>query len=433
MEGKKCTMNNVKECAVYFRSGPSWNRMMKEMRKKYKSYGRTGGFVILNDATRLECEAVQKFFGTFFKTPHIKFSLKQFEDTLQETAFKGVELQTLLEEYFGSTLISNRESKLNLEKKKQDFLLKFMKAYSNKEIQSWIEAMREQKGYGYQLVVTELENSESDISNTFKNVCNAVLSLCHDKERTYPLAVFSAQLTTDPHYFDKEKLAGRLLLHALSFLQEKTFPKSMGDILEVYYQSHIIPDNISSFTAQIGLQLLQNGSEHPAYKYFREHGEECLLAVSNLNQIDGADCKTKKVYIVENQMVFSHLCNVAREKQASLICTSGQLKTASYLLLDLLYQSGCNMYYSGDFDPEGILIADKLLRRYEGGLHLWRFSLEDYNSISFSNEIEKTRMAKLNQVKDINMLRLAEEMKRVGRSAYQELLLDKLEEDIRKF
>ena len=433
MEGKKCIMNNVKECAKYFRSILSWNRMMIEMRKKYKSYGRAGGFVILNDATPPECEAAQKFFGTFFKTPHIKFSLKQFDDTLQETAFKGVELQSLLEEYFGTTLISNKESKLNQERKKQDFLLEFVKAYSLKELQDWIEAIRVHKGYGYQLVVTELENSNSNISSVFKNVCNAVMLLCSNKGRTHPLAVFSAQITADPHYFDKEKLAGRLLLHALSFMQEKPFPKSTEDVLEVYYQSGIMPDNISSFTAQIGLQLMQNGIEHPAYKYFREHGEECLLAISNLNQIDGADCRTKKVYIVENQMVFSHLCNVAREQKASLICTSGHLKTASYLLLDLLFKSGCDMYYSGDFDPEGILIADKLLRRYEGRLHLWRFSLEEYNSISFSNEIDKTRLAKLKQIEHKTLLRLVEEIKKVGRSAYQELLLDKLENDIKNF
>lgn len=424
-------MNNVKECVLYFRSVPTWNRMMVEMRKKYKSYGRAGGFVILNDATRFECEAAQKFFGTFFKTPHIKFSLKQFEDTLQETAFKGVQLQRLLEEYFGSALISNKESRLNQEREKQEFLLRFEKAYPDQEIYSWIEAMRVQKGYGYQLVVTELEISKSNISSVLKNVCDAVNLLCRNKDKTHPLAVFSAQVTADPHYFDREKLAGRLLLHVLSFLQEKTFPRSMEDVLEVYYQSCIMPDNISSFTAQIGLQLMRNGREHPSYKYFREYGEECLLAVSNLNNIDGADCGTKKVYIVENQMVFSHLCKVVREQKASLVCTSGHLKTASYLLLDLLFKSGCNMYYSGDFDPEGVLIADKLLRRYEGQLHLWRFSLEDYNSISYSNEIDTTRLAKLNQIKHKDLLRLTEEMKRVGRSAYQELLLDKLENDIK--
>lgn len=431
MEGKKCTMNDLKECAMYFRSVPSWNRMMVEMRKKYKSYGRAGGFVILNDATRLECEAVQKFFGTFLKTPHIKFSLKQFENTLQETAFKGVELQPLLEEYFGSALISNKESRFNQEREKQEFLLRFEKAYTDKEIYSWIKAMRVQKGYGYQLVVTDLENSKSNISRVLKNVCDAVNILYCNKDRIHPLAVLSAQITADPHFFDKEKLAGRLLLHALSFLQGKSFPKAMEDILEVYYQSGIMPDNISSFTAQIGLQLMQNGREHPAYQYFREHGEECLLAVSNLNHIDGADCGIKKVYIVENQMVFSHLCNVVREQKASLICTSGQLKMASYLLLDLLFKSGCNMYYSGDFDPEGVLIADKLLRRYEGRLFLWRFSVEDYSSIPCSNEIDKIRLAKLNQIKHKDLLELAEEMGRVKRSAYQELLLDKLENDIR--
>ena len=42
------------------------------------------------------------------------------------------------------------------------------------------------------------------------------------------------------------------------------------------------------------------------------------------------------------------------------MCTYGQVRLSGIILLNLLIESGLKIYYSGDLDPEGIQIADKL-------------------------------------------------------------------------
>lgn len=59
---------------------------------------------------------------------------------------------------------------------------------------------------------------------------------------------------------------------------------------------------------------------------------------------------------------------------------------AGNLLIYMLSNSECEIYYSGDIDPEGIEIADKLLKRGNGRITPWCFSLEDYKN-SISNKI----------------------------------------------
>ena len=46
------------------------------------------------------------------------------------------------------------------------------------------------------------------------------------------------------------------------------------------------------------------------------------------------------------------------------MCMNGQPRLAGLMVLDLLAKSGTEVYYSGDLDPEGILIAQKLSQYY---------------------------------------------------------------------
>ncbi|MFC0903343.1 DUF2399 domain-containing protein [Clostridium sp. MT-14] len=54
---------------------------------------------------------------------------------------------------------------------------------------------------------------------------------------------------------------------------------------------------------------------------------------------------------------------------------------ASLVLMDKLVENGVRIYYSGDLDREGIIMADKLKLRYESKLVLWRYGVEDYRDI----------------------------------------------------
>ncbi|PLS18759.1 hypothetical protein CVD28_06485 [Bacillus sp. M6-12] len=107
------------------------------------------------------------------------------------------------------------------------------------------------------------------------------------------------------------------------------------------------------------------------------------------------------------------------------------MRLASWQLLDRLVQSGCTLFYSGDLDPEGIIIADRLKKRYHHHVVLWRMDQEAYEA-SVSNEDISNRLAKLNQIVSPEWARLIDLMRDKKRAGYQEAIVTRLISDIRQ-
>ena len=99
-----------------------------------------------------------------------------------------------------------------------------------------------------------------------------------------------------------------------------------------------------------------------------------LAVLSKWNSIF---CKDNEMYIVENPSVFAGLC-AGHTKQVSCMCMNGQPRLAGLVTLDLLAASGTVVYYAGDLDPEGLLIAQKISEYYAGEFHYWHMTVEDY-------------------------------------------------------
>ena len=153
--------------------------------------------------------------------------------------------------------------------------------------------------------------------------------------------------------------------------------------------------------------------------------------LSNLNRLTRADSSRKKVFIIENQMVFSQVCKEMGGEEYSVVCTSGQLRTASLYLIDLLLKSGCKLYYCGDVDPEGIEIADRVIARGPGQIFPWRMTAEDYYC-SRSNEIlTEKRLKRLDKITNGQLRELTQLLKIEKRAGYQENLIDLMVEDIK--
>ena len=89
------------------------------------------------------------------------------------------------------------------------------------------------------------------------------------------------------------------------------------------------------------------------------------------------------------------------------------------------------MYYAGDFDPEGILIADKLKQRYKDNLHLWKSSVEEYRAILSSSSISEKRLLSLQSCRSEELQALCRELEQYKYSGYQEALLPLYLEEIR--
>ena len=98
----------ARACAAYLKDHPGYRRIMQELLKKYRSYGRPAGTVRLDDATQEECAAARGVFGRPFSPP-LRFQTAQFEAALQELRFGKVSLKEVLEAYFDTEIRTKNE------------------------------------------------------------------------------------------------------------------------------------------------------------------------------------------------------------------------------------------------------------------------------------------------------------------------------------
>lgn len=289
-----------------------------------------------------------------------------------------------------------------------------------------------QKKYGYQTVIREYGRDREKTEKLLKTVGKALLLLedIRETEEEYPLAVFSAGISGNPHYFDQGTTAGQLLVHGMCYAAQTDYPENAHQWRELLLSGGIVPDNISSIVHIYGLRLQVRGEWHPAYDAFCRRQEPCAVTMENLQELTAVQPTGDKVYIVENEMVFSYLLKHLEQKKVTLLCTSGQLRSAAVKLIPFLLDSGAEIYYSGDTDPDGIRIADRLWKKYGDRIHVWRMSEEDYVKSLSEEEIGNVSIKKLETVENPVLRKTAKEVRKKKRAGYQENILKDLLEDM---
>ena len=108
------------------------------------------------------------------------------------------------------------------------------------------------------------------------------------------------------------------------------------------------------------------------------------------------------------------------------------LRSAAVKLISFLLDSGAEIYYSGDIDPDGIRIADRLWRKYGDRIRVWRMSRRDYERSLSEEVIGNISMKKLETVENPILRETAGEVRKKKRAGYQENILKELLEDINR-
>ena len=98
----------------------------------------------------------------------------------------------------------------------------------------------------------------------------------------------------------------------------------------------------------------------------------------------------------------------------------------------MLVQKGACIYYSGDMDPDGMLIADKVWKKYPEHVHLWRMSVTDYADSLSEEKVSQQQLCKLAILENPQLREIAAKMQDVKKASYQENLKEFCVEDILK-
>ena len=403
------------------------NRLMLEIRKKYISYGKLTGKIVLKNTTFDERKDIGSILGKHYSTIDISINTKDIEEAIiNNNVYGQVNIKEIIDAYFNEKTITSKQNKENKENNDSTYYnslrdILISNHYNNKIIE-WLDYTYTNKKQGY-LIIQNIRKENNSLT-IFNNVCFGINKILNE-DINLPIAVFASNISGNPHFLDKVGgLGASLFTSMLAYIYNVQYPTNSSSWYDLYEKAGLFKNDIAGNVAIYNVHLLKQESFHLGAEGCYKYNETFMLTYSNLNNIEKAICDTNKVYIVENEMVYSYLQKEIKEKNIALICSSGQLSLTATKLIDLLVKGNNKIYYSGDIDPEGIGICDRLWQKYPNNIFPWKMNNEAYN-LSISNEvISDSRLTKLNKVLNPELLETSMLLKENKKAGYQENIIE---------
>lgn len=430
-------MCNNREFAKFLRKNSAYSRLMRELRKKWESYGKVAGAVTLKKTSEEERKAIGGIVGKKFTDETVRITFREFEQGMQKTCYAPLDVKNVIEAYFDISLISNKEKKAKIQREKDEFFDRLVLEFKESDVEtsvvsSWLNEMRCNKKCGYHTLMKVFNQNRETAFSLARNVGKALSSLERTSEEEKLLAVFAASISGNPHYFDRGTTEAQLLTHAICFWKDCEEPRNAYEWRECMERAGLVSDTIASMVHVFGAHLETGEGIHSGYESFYNRREPYVLTAENLKSITGAAADNNRVYVVENEMVFLYIVNNVKMQDVTLLCTSGQLRVAAFQLLTRFIESGAVIYYSGDIDPEGMDIAERLWEHYGDAIRMWHMDVEDYYKSVSSEALSEQQLVKMSNFKNNTLCRTAECVREKKLAGYQEHLLDELLEDIKQ-
>ena len=445
--------DELQKAKDYFSSTKGFARLLKAMVQKYQSLGRWGGSITLTSLKDEEREALSTLFrADFSRQKSITISLERFAKALELTKFAGISALSLLEEIQGQSLLSNSDRLALKEQAKATFFSDLASQYTEPYCQLWLQAIIE-KNPRTRSIHTAYDTRYDQLEVQMHYVLSGLTAINKRQPNEIErLPMFARRITKDPHGFDLDSDTGRIFLQALKILNSQvresdpiTLALTGAEALtELYYFFGLLRDDLWNFVTCTGITGTTADNQSLGYLAEAYRQQVTLnLPLREIIRIDRAYTTAKVVYVVENSGVYSALLDLYRdfcEEQGlqdmipnpPLVCTHGQFKLASLLLLDKLATSNTQIYYSGDFDPEGLSMVERLLLRYPGQVIAWHYTLEDYLRSRSDQVISPQRLKQLDKVSSPELTPLKEKLLQTTLAGYQEGILSDLWCDVKQ-
>jgi uncharacterized protein (TIGR02679 family) len=428
------------EAAVrYFKQESGFSRLLPLLAKKYCSLGRWGGSVTLAKLSNAEAVAFTSLFRKDYQAgQRATVSLEEFVQALAKTKFFAVDVLELLGRLCGYKLVAKATVAEQQAVLRQAFWQELRLKHPQGLCPAWLAAV-EQKLPGTRAVHLAWEHNPRQLALDVELLLAALARLPGPYVR---LPVFARQLCGDPHALDSSTPVGKLLLDALKVLSDQEQGRGKSAVEadnERLYAFGLLRDDILNFVTCSGLAGATDAGQAQEVLYLRQAWQEGAVLNVPLRELlkcqllYGAKRGGGPVFIVENSGVFSSLVDSFVQQTGCLpplLCTHGQFKLASWAAVERLVAAGCSIWYSGDCDPEGLVIAQKLAERYPTQVNLWRYTLADYELSLSSVKLDQLRLSKLAVVQRSELLPVAQKMLQLQRAGYQEALVDRLVEDM---
>lgn len=379
--------------------------------------------LVLDDSNR---ECISGLMGKdYYGVDCVHITFRQLQKAILNTKYENCDFNEVLKMYFNQDVFTNEYRQEQEQLRVQNIFKHFFKQEGKS--QQWIYNTYTNRDSVYIRIVQASKENEQKCINTVCVVMKALNHLPMWENKKENISIFASYHTKNPHAFDKNTFAYYLMMHGIVYFLKVDFPKTNLEQNEILYRAGLYQDGISNYCSVARLQAFnENNQPHLGWAGFYDSYEALNVNMDNLLHIHFITC-CDRAYIVENPSVFQALLKKIKKekiKKIGLVCTNGQLNYSAYLLLDILVNSNIEIYYSGDMDPEGLLIADKIKQRYPS-IKLWCYDVSQYEISKSKEQATDQRMHMLDALKDETLIRIgkciSENKNRVG---YQENMIE---------
>jgi uncharacterized protein (TIGR02679 family) len=253
----------LKQCIYYFKSTPGFERVFEKIADKYRSLGVPGGTVRLEGLTRAEKEALSGYLRKdYYSRKSASIKVESFSAALVGTRFEGVDFADVLQGYFNGTLVSKKDEKSLYEACRTEYFSSLIENLKGTGSAEWLKHALNSRTGACRLLYKMYQEDSSRLSGFLENTCKALDKLPVNEGRVLRLALFSQEISRNPHTFDAGTECGRLLDYGLSCFFGIPAPANTEARAELLYSAGIISDEVSNFVMCSGFRA-QTASAQP--------------------------------------------------------------------------------------------------------------------------------------------------------------------------
>lgn len=431
----------INEAVAFFRGEQGFSRLFALLIEKYCSLGRLGGSVTLQQLSPEEQQSLTTFLhDDYYDKAVANISWTKVAKGLAKTKYGEIALLELLQAYRGQNLLTKQEASKLSQQEKTLFFERLLVLHPQDICQRWLRGIIS-RHEGTRSVHLAYERDKESLYMCLEWVLAALENLPETYER---LPVFAQRVSGNPHCFDQGTEAYRLLMGALQYIRHNikldhtSNFSTVEEENQLLYEFHLLRDDLLNFVTCTGIVAMK---DHRPVAYWQKACQVNSVLNVPLRELVKVERLVpfayprygQKVFIVENSGVFSAILDYFEQNHLStppLLCLHGQFKLASWAAVERLTTAGVILYYSGDFDPEGLQMAQRLAKRYPESVRLWRYTVEDYQNSISTVQLEEQRLGKLSTIVCEELMPVVQAIAVAGYAGYQESLVTAMIQDI---
>lgn len=393
----------------YF-NNDGFKEFIKLLKDKYITYGYCTGTINITPKTSLEVNALALFLGLNIRlNKKIGIKITYIQKCLNDSIFEGTTVDDLVRLFYPN-IKTNKELKLE----NDNYIISRYNEYKEMYDSSNIFSL-----FNNDEAIKKIKYFIKHDDNLLGNILLSLNNLPVFSSDVMQLSIFASNSVGDPHYYDLDTHSSNILIQFICLLNELDYINNRKFKIDVLMNVGLFIDTVSNYV------ITYNLGGNSMLDSFKDNHMPLNLNLYNISKMDNIKACNDKVLVVENPSFISMI--QGRDIDYSVVVTSGNSNLVVYKLMDKLKDT--NIYFNGDFDPEGMIIALRFKIEYPNTKFIGYDSKYYYNGIS-NNMINESRLKKLDNIICDDLNGIKELLLKEKYASYQEANYELLLKDI---